>query len=153
MKKNRSLMVKMLVFVLLFKMTAVACYAANDPSLIGTWEIYDGSVIFQFDGSNYQVSIGIRDKTKGTYTTNAGILKTTPTHFFGNSSLGLKEKWYSKSELEEDKDFAEYCSKNGIKMTLMIEGIFETEKYTYTFDFNRLILGQDNDIRYLWKKQ
>ena len=154
MKKNRFLMVKMLVFVLLFKMTAVASYAENDPSLIGTWEGYDGGVICQFDGSNYQVSMGFiyAIVTKGTFTTNAGILTMKPTHFFGNSYIGLKEKWYSKNELEKDKDFAEFCSKNGIVKETVLADYFKINKWTYTVSFNKLNLEIEGNYLNLTKK-
>ena len=145
----------MLVFVVLSKMTVIACYAANDPSLIGTWEGQDGIVTYQFDGSNYQLSFGIGDNvsvTKGTFTTNAGILTMKTTHLFG-SCIGLKEKWYSKNELEKDKDFAEYCSKNRIPKEEFLAGFEIIIKCTYTVSFNKLNLEMEGNYLNLTKKQ
>jgi len=67
--------------------------------------------------------------------------------------MGLKEKWYSKNELEKDKDFAEFCSKSGYVKEEFLAGYFEISKWTYTVSFNKLNLEIEGNYLNLTKKQ
>ena len=149
MKKDIFLNVRMLVFVLVFGMSVVYNVSGQDETVNGTWILskmnisWDGKIIdvekednkiFEeekncqliFNNGYFEISRdGILSLTKGTYTTNNGIITMKLTHIHGNSfsfgqlsSLDIKEelKWYTVDEF-----------------TALIKKVFEKEYDTTAF--------------------
>ena len=131
--KNKKFVLGMLVLTLIFGLMVIGCPEPSDP-LNGTWVNEDGSTIM-FNNGNLESYVGGVLYSKGTYTTNNGILYMEATHVYG-STFGLEPRLYTKNEL-----------KSALVPSIMTEEYFNSSIsiqlssiYNYTISGNTLTL-------------
>lgn len=165
--KNIKFPYKSLIVLVFFGFTVVSCSSKVDTNLNGTW-VTDGSLFkieYKFNNGNFEATISMEDgdiKSKGTYTTDNGVLTVNAKQMFSTvadmlQQLHLESKWYTINEIIiAFRPFLEGYRLSEAEINQMISNMISPPGGAYSVDGKSLIVtttmnGMTSSVIYLKK--